>query len=267
MKRVELLNIDTFNCRYNVSNQYQTYSLDTASIKTAPNAYNITVPLSFRRSNVRRISLKSLEMPVAFPSVRQTSNLNLLLLADTINFSSPKAIVLADKNYTSVAALIADINTAFTATWPTLLLTMSLDATTGNIKITSTNATAFPGSIYVKAGNLAYMLGFRSGIDSQGSRSVTASSSYRLSIDDYVNIYLPQFNSNCVNTNNVNCSFKVPLNTTNGVVYYRNDMNPFFINVASGYHFSEITVLITDRFGYSLNSWGQDVSLTLELEY
>jgi hypothetical protein len=264
--RVELLNIDTFGQTYNTSNQNQTYSLSSSSISTAPNAYNITVPLSFTRSNVKKISLKNIEMPIGFPTIRATSNLHIFTVASDAAYSTSYTIVLSDKNYTQIATLIADINTAFTSTYPTAALTLALNAN-GNIQISTTNSALFTSNIYVKPSNLAYLLGYRSAYDVLTTRQTVAAASFRLSLDDYVNIYFPQFSSRAQNTNGTVCSFKIPLNTVNGVVYYRADTNPPFINVAQNFHFNSITILISDKWGYSLNSYGHDLSLSIELEY
>ena len=262
----ELINIDTFGQSYSTSNQYQTYSLSTASISTAPNAYNITVPLNFTRSNVKRIALKSLEMPIGFPSIRASSNLHILTIASDSAYTNSYSIVLSDKNYINIATLISDINTQFGQTYPSYGITMQL-ATNGNIQIVSTNSSIFPAFIYVRPSNLAYLLGFRGGLDTLGTRIITAAANYRLSLDDYVNLYLPQFSSNLLNTNGVSCSFKIPINATAGIVHYRTDPNPAYVSVSPGLHFNSITLCIYDKWGWSLNGYGQDISLTLELFY
>ena len=266
MPKIELLNIDTFGQTYNTSNQNQTYILSSSSISTAPNAYNITVPLNFTRSNVKKISLKNIEMPIGFPSIRATSNLHIFTVASDIAYNTSYSIVLSDKNYTQISTLIADINSQFTTTYPTAALTLSLNAN-GNVQIATTNSALFASNIYVKPSNLAYLLGYRSAYNVLTTRQTVAAASFRLSLDDYVNIYFPQFSSQAQNTNGTVCSFKIPLNTVNGVVYYRADTNPPFINVAQNFHFGTITILVSDKFGYSLNSWGQDYSFTIELEY
>ena len=267
MSRREILNIDTFNVKYNNNNQYQTYTLDSGDISTAPNSYNITIPLAFTRSNVKRIYLKSLEMPIAFPTIRATSNLHIFTISNTSNLAVTYPVVLENKNYTSITDLLNDLNTAFSDTYPTLGITLSIDSVSGNVKISSSNTTLFLGAIYISQTNLSYLLGFRGLTDLQDARSLTASSQYRLSLDDYINMFLPQFTSNAINSNGCNCSFKIPLNTVNGVVYYRNDTAPMFINVPYGYHFNSISVLITDKFGYSLNSFGADFSFSVEMEF
>jgi hypothetical protein len=265
-KPSELINIDTFGQTYSTNNQYQTYSLSTASIATAPNSYNINVPLNFTRSNVKRIALKSLEMPIGFPSIRASSNLHILTIASDSAYATSYSIVLSDKNYSLIATLIADINAAFTGTYPTYGITVQL-ASNGNVQIVSTNSSIFPSNIYVKPNFLAYLLGFRAGLNTLTTRNIIAAAAYRLSLDDYVNLYLPQFSSNLLNTNGTNCSFKIPINATNGVVHYRTDPNPAYVGVSPGFHFNSISLCIYDKFGYSLSSYGQDISLTLELFY
>ena len=205
-------------------------------------------------------------MPIAFPSIRANSNLNILTIAPDSAFATTYPIVLGDKNYTSITTLIADINAQYTTTYPTYVITMALNSN-GNIQISSTNSSIFSGQIYVKPSNLSYLLGFRSGLDTLATRSIVAGAVYRLSLDDYINIYLPNFSTNAVNTNGTYCSFKVPMNTTNGVIYYRNEVNPPYVNVGANYHFNSMTIIITDKFGYSLSSYGIDYSMSLEFSY
>lgn len=266
MSRQEDLHIDSFNLTYSSSNTYQTYPLSTTSISTAPNAYNAEIPLQTTKSGVKRIYLKSLELPIGFPSIRANSNLHILTISNTSNFATTYPITLADKNYTNISVLLADINTQFLSTYPTLGITLTLSSN-GNVQIASTNSTIFTGSIYVVPSNLAYLLGFRSGLDTNTVRNIVAGAVYMVSIDNYILMYLPQFSSIASTTSGVYCSFKIPLSATNGVVYFKADSNMPFINVQSNLHFNKIQVCFYDSRGFSLNSYGLHWSATLSLVY
>jgi hypothetical protein len=58
----------------------------------------------------------------------------------------------------------------------------------------------------------------------------------------------------------------VPLNTTNGVVYFKESADNMLIANPT-LRFSLLEVVIYDKYGYSLNSNGFDWSFSLILEY
>lgn len=264
MAKREIINIDTNATVYNTGQQYQTYTFDSTKVSLAPNSFNIRVPLQNVHSGVKRIYLKSLELPVGFPSIRATSNLNTFVIADSSNTTLYTA-TLSDKNYTTITSLLADINSAYATAYPTLNMTFSVNSS-GYVQITSTNTTVFTSTIIIKANNLSKMLGFRTGLDVLTTRNTSAVVAYRLSCDDYCNLYLPQFSSITTNSNQTMCSFKVPLNTTSGIVYFRENQDTI-LNVNPSLHFSYLDLVIYDKFGYSLNSYGIDWSFSLMLEY
>jgi hypothetical protein len=202
-------------------------------------------------------------MPVNFTSVRETSNLNTIVIADSANVHL-YTIILADKNYTNIATLLTDLNAMALSTFPTYNITFSLNSS-GFVQITSTNTTIFTGNIIIKPTNLSKLLGFRDGLDVLTTRNTSAVVAYRLSGDDYLNVYLPQFSSISSSTMGM-CSFKVPLNTTNGVVYFKESADNMLIANPT-LRFSLLEVVVYDRYGYSLNSNGYDWSFSLILEY
>jgi hypothetical protein len=204
-------------------------------------------------------------MPIGFPSVRATSNLNTFIIADSSN-SNLYDIALSDKNYTSISALLLDINLAYTTKYPTLGLTF-IQGSSGNPQISSLNTTVFPTVINVKQTKLSDMLGFREGVDTMTNQLTIAAATFRLSVDDYLCVYLPQFSSISTNTSSQSpCSFKIPLNTTNGVVYFKENSD-VFINVGASHHFNKLDIVIYDKFGFNLNSYGLDYSMSLIFEY
>jgi hypothetical protein len=160
---------------------------------------------------------------------------------------------------------VSDINYLYTTIFPSLGVVFSVNST-GYVYVSATNATVFPTNIIIQPTNLSKMLGFRSGLDILATRYVESVVPYRLSIDDYANLYFPQFSSTTLNSNQIPCSFKIPLNTTNNVVYFR-DTQDTILNVNPTLRFSYLDFCIYDRLGYSLNSMGLDWSLSLIFEY
>ena len=70
------------------------------------------------------------------------------------------------------------------------------------------------------------------------------------------------------NANGVLCHFKIITNATSGVVYYSSENNSYIqsIEVNSSIPIQSINVVMTDRWGYSLNSSGLDYSFSLAFE-
>ena len=90
-----------------------------------------------------------------------------------------------------------------------------------------------------------------------------------LNIDNYINMYITNVSAQSTNANNTLCHFKIPLNASNGVIYYTGDNSSFSqnINVNSSLLISKLSIIVTDRFGYSLHSNNIDYSFSLGFEY
>jgi hypothetical protein len=101
------------------------------------------------------------------------------------------------------------------------------------------------------------------------TRLTTAISPYQLNIDNYISMYVANVSASSTNANNTLCSFKIPLNSVNGVIYYNseNSSSPQVINVNPSLIISKLTIVILDRFGFTLHSNNIDYSFTLSLEY
>ena len=69
-----------------------------------------------------------------------------------------------------------------------------------------------------------------------------------------------------INTSNVNCSFKIPLNAINGVIYYHEQITTNYVNCSFN-SLSYLDCYVYDRWGYSLNAMGTDFSFTLEIQF
>ena len=72
--------------------------------------------------------------------------------------------------------------------------------------------------------------------------------------------------SNELNINKGLSSFKIPLNSINGVIYYFETSNAIFTNCDFG-TISYLDIYIFDKLNYSLNSMGIDYSFTLQIDY
>jgi hypothetical protein len=114
------------------------------------------------------------------------------------------------------------------------------------------------------------MLGFRYGIDVLTTHNVVSAYLYNLSVDTYFNLHITNISSSFApNQNGVPTSFKVNVNSGSyninftsqnlnfeEFIYYNNPNIPL----------TNISVVITDAWGYSLHSHGSRLVFTLAVE-
>lgn len=265
MSKIQFIHLDTLGQIYTVAPKYNSYQIIEGSQLYAPNSYNITMQLQSPIYNAKRIYLKSFETALMFPNVRSTSNLNYIIVSCN---GTEKRVILPDATYNNLTALCADLTTYAGIQFPSdgLTFTVSSSTNSGNIKVYS----SVYSTVSVVYSNLAYMLGFRVGIDTLTTNNCYASYKANLAFDNLLHIYLPNIgNSNTSTNSGILSSFKILLTQTSGVVNFNSENLGFsqFITVSNPLtHISEISLCVFDRYGYSLNSWGADISLTLAIE-
>ena len=267
---IEYLHFDSFNQVYSTSNQFNTYTITAGSSTAGPNSFNTEFSLPQPKHYVKKIHLRSVEIPLGFPNIRANSNLNSITVATTYSggvYSGLYTITLADKTYRDINSLITDINTQFTSLYPTILITFSI-ASNGFVQVVSTATAIFTSFVYIVQTNLTYLLGFRPAINVSTTRQTIAGATYQLNIDNFISMYITNVQSATTNANNTLCHFKIPLNAINGVVYFIGDGNTFqqFINLTSTAVIQKLNIVMYDRFGYSLHSGNLDYSFSLGFE-
>ena len=210
---------------------------------------------------MKKITLKSIEIPVKINSVRNNSNTNIFSYsADNITY---KSFTLIDEDFTDISVLITRLNERVVATYPADNMTFSL--VSNKVKLTSTVLT----TIYIKDTTLAFMCGFDSYTNLLTTNNNSAQLPYLLSMDLYLNFNITNVSSITNNANGLPSSFKISLNSVcNSIFYYgENTSYTQTINIGNCPVLEKISVCITDRWGYSLNSLGMDYSFSLAFEY
>jgi hypothetical protein len=104
----QLLHFDTVN-------QWSVQTPSSVFYKTGFHPFNLIIPLPYQINHVKRIYLKSVELPVGFTNIRDTNTSNLLSMTlenVSSNVSYSFSITLPNKNYTSMISLLTDINNA-----------------------------------------------------------------------------------------------------------------------------------------------------------
>ena len=179
-------------------------------------------------------------------------------------------VTLTQKLYSSISALLTDINTAWVAAGvpsgytPTFAVSSNA-ATPYRITITSTSPT-----LTVRDTNLSkYILGLKSS-DTFSSGVLNATSNYNSNVDNYLNFFITNISCASPNQSGVITTFKIPLNATNNSIFYYLENAGFeqWVDITDvNLVVSSLTVMIKDRFNNEIDAQGGDYSFSLMFEY
>ena len=261
-----ILNCDTYNSQYLQNSPICTFRNVSNVSYLSPNSFQTRITLPHPLYGCYRIFLKNLQLPVSINNIRSTSNLNTIGVYTGLDASGNKLnhlqVIIPDGYYSTITSLLTQINSLFASNYPSYNVVFSQNSTNSNyLQVTSTSFS----SIYVDSTNLSQMLGFNSNLNIIKNGVTTASVVYRLSVDDYINLYIANTSNHSINTTKTPCSFKIPLNSNNGVIMYHENSNAIFVNT----DFSSISYLdiyLFDKYGYSLHSGNVDYSFTLQID-
>lgn len=245
-----------------------TYITDaTNTTGNSSNPYKALFPMNQSFRNIKRVYLKSCELPIGFSNIRKGST-------DTLAFKlngTIYTVTLTEKYYQTMDSLLTDINTAcsggFGGSVPAFALTTS---TTKPYRLvvsfTGTSVTTFQ---FLDTNLSKYILGYRS-TDPLAVGNVNSSCNYNMSADSYILMYIPSFNSLNANMSGNISTFKIPLlGFTNSVFYYF-DMAAFvqYVDITDqNLVLSGLQVILYDKWGNNLQPNGLDWSFTLQVEY
>jgi len=243
---------------------YANYLTNPTSGVTTLSPYFSSFPLNAPISKVKRLSLKSMEIPVAFSNVRTGSTNTLTLVLNGTTYT----VTLAQKLYTTIAALLTDINAAWVAAATPYTVTYAVSsnlATPYRLTITTTA----PSWQVVNTNLSRYMLGFKA-TDVAVGGTVTASGNYNLNVDNYLNMFITNISCPNPNQSGVVTTFKIPLNASNNSIFYYLENGGFKQSVDindTNLVLNQLTVYIKDRFNNEIDYQGGDYSFSLEIEF
>lgn len=270
----KFINLDSKDSTYSTTQTYNSYVFDITSLVNAPNSYNCEWSLRIPIEKVKRIWLKSIELPLNFGTIRSSNGSNTITVTTTATGlgGSTYTISLYDKIYTSISTLLSDINSAFATAYPAVNIVFALISNglpnNGFVQISTSSSAIFTSGIYIQPGILANtILGFDKIFD--GTINIRyAKNSYLLNPDNYINLYLPNLSSGDMNINGVPSSFKIPLVSTTNTVLFTSSNIAFdqYITVSNVNVINKVQAVITDRWGFNINSRGLDYSMTLAFE-
>ena len=233
--------------------------------------YNTNILINKPISNIKEISLKSIEMPLFFNNIRTSNNSNIF----SFNFSCSSlgfnnisiGCTIPELNYTTINSLLAALNNSVStalSSYTGVSLFFNSD-TTYYITITH-NCSSLTLNKNILTNNI---LGFNS--KTYNTSTITTTNFYCLNIDNYINLYITNLNSGSdTNANGRLLTFKIPLNAVNGQILYLGESNTFIqtISITDPYFvLNSLNIMILDRFGYPINGGNANFSFTLGINY
>ena len=284
----KIIHLDSKNSSYIVNTNNTTTN--------TKNSFQANFKLTERFTNIKKISLISLELPIAFNNIRLGSTSTFIFIINTIRIMIP----ITPGNYTTIDSLINEINVRINMYLP-IPYTIVLSLTSLNrvrLLISGTRPITFS----IVDTNLSYyILGFRQESDilvDMGTETtitttvvrgiintaiVTAiptatspyyylasTSTYNLNPDNYISLYIPQFAGCVSDMSGINTTFKIPLNCIYGMTYFFQKNLNFEQELEirdSGMILNEINITVLDRYGKNIENNGLDYSLSLLIEY
>ena len=234
-----------------------------SSTGVASTPFNVSYSFNENFKNVKSIALMGAELPVGFGNIRTGSTDTFTILINNVSTS----IVLLQKNYTTIASLIADLNIYLSlyslganlqnivSTYSNNVIINSLSSSITSLKIVDTNFSK-------------YILGLRS-TDTFANSQIIASGLWNLNQDNYVSLYIPQISGGLGTVSGGGrATFKIPLNAISGQIYYYT-ANTFFEQVVNCQisNLTSIQCIILDRFNNSITPSSLDWSCSLLISY
>lgn len=232
-------------------------------IKNGGNPFNITYFLSQSHKRLRRITLKSVEMPLGFYNIRAPYN-TLTIDGQVYNIQ--------EGNYT-IDSLIGSINGTIGIAIGQFSVNKMLNRITfvptsinsSIAAITTINVTGpLPNDPTINVPSLGYFLGFT---DGQTGTEIVATNAYIINFDNYVSIWMPSLGRSSLE--NTKTTFKVPITVPSGGVQFHQELTTFKQSVDvtdRSILFDRLDLQILDRFGQPMDNNGVDWSFTLEIE-
>ena len=246
MEREEFLHFDSLN-----------------AIKST-DVFNATFNLQKTYTKIKNIHIKNVELPICFPNIR-SGNLsnNLQFSINSVNYST----TITERNYTTISALLTDLNTAIATTLTSSGFTLVLSTgIKNNLIVTITGALT---NLTIRNTTLSIILGLNGATTS--SLTYTSPNSFNINYDLYVLMSFDNIPSVFSSSGNIRSALKIPLGTNyaniNNYFSHRSDNDMSLIVYDANFIFQNLQIKFYDRFGYVLSNNNVDYSFTISLVY
>ena len=254
---------------FDTTGQWSVENPTAAFYKTYMSPFNLTLKLPCQISKIKRIYLKSIEMPIGFTNIRNgnTSNtLTMIMSKPTTDESYTFTIVLPDNNYTSIQSLLNDINTAInnneTVKQYTFKPHFTVSGQRVSVEVDGLITFSFIDTVLSKN-----ILGFSYNVYMFLGTKYQAPSNFNIQYDSYVALNFPRISARSSGTSQ-QISFKIPCNATANQIYFEAEFQSFsqFIEITDP-HFvlGNLQLTVCDKFGYLIDNNGLDWSFTLAI--
>ena len=237
-------------------------SLNATSKST--DVFHATFNLQKTYTKIKNIHIKNVELPICFPNIR-SSNLsnNLQFTINSVNYST----TITERNYTTIGALLTDLNTAISTTLTSSGFTLVLSTgIKNNLIITMTGALTI---LTIRNTTLSIILGLNGATTS--SLTYTSPNSFNINYDLYVLMSFDNIPSIFSSSGNIRSALKIPLGTNyaniNNYFSHRSDNDMSLIVYDENFIFQNLQIKFYDRFGYLLSNNNVDYSFTISLIY
>lgn len=228
--------------------------VDTQSAnKVNGNPFNCTYILTNKHRGLIEVSLKNLQMPIGFYNIRSPYN------TITINGNN---YTINPGNYTS-STFLSTLNSTITPA----IGVFSINSATNKFQFVPASGSAtitVPSGTQTGVPALTNLLGFTNG---QTGTSITATYSYILNFDTYVDIYIRNLSVSSGEAQLV--TFKVPVNVASGQILYWTENSQDYQTIPVRYTVETVDrfiIQVYDRFGNPMDNNGIDWSLSLQIK-
>jgi hypothetical protein len=237
-------------------------SLNATSKST--DVFHATFNLQKTYTKIKNIHIKNVELPICFSNIR-SSNLsnNLQFTINSVNYST----TITERNYTTIGALLTDLNTAISTTLTSSGFTLVLSTgIKNNLIVTMTGALT---NLTIRNTTLSIILGLNGA--TTGSLTYTSANSFNINYDLYVLMSFDNIPSIFSSSGNIRSALKIPLGTNyaniNNYFSHRSDNDMSLIVYDENFIFQNLQIKFYDRFGYLLSNNNVDYSFTISLVY
>lgn len=247
-------------------------NFDTNLIQTT-NPFNCQFQLSDPLKHLKRIYLKSVELPINFYNVRNNFNsfsLTLYKVSSPTSFKS-FTITVDNGNYKTLGDLFNVLNgqmygitmTGFT---PSDVPYFSVNAD-NTITLSNTNLDL---RFKLSSSNfLTQILGFTNTF-SNYVNTITSARIYNLNYDNYLSIYCPTIPHKSSGCYNQLMTFKIPFNASSGSIFYtaENISYSHYVEISDdSFILNNLQIQVYDQFNNLLDNNGMNWSFTLAFQF
>ena len=265
LQNLQILHFDTLN-------NWGVQTPSSVFYKSGFHPFNLLFKLPHQMRKVKRIYLKSVELPVGFTNIRDTNTSNLLsmtltkiTLTERISYSF--SITLRNKHYTNIQSLIKDINDEIEINEKVLQYSNVISIPFFTIADQRVSINVSAGTIFSFNDTILskHILGFSWSFYIFTGTSYEAPSNYNIVYDTYIIMNFPKLSAKSTGLDH-QMSFKIPYNATYNQIYFDYENTSFsqFIELTDNHNIiGNLEMKIQDRFGHTLNNNGLDFSFSL----